>query len=272
MKRELKPDTLIPAAQAKLEELNLLLKQIQAEQNGLPEGKLSYSSWKNTAQYYYISPSDKKRKYLSKTKKDGLSLITKLAQKDYNSRFMKTIKKQISALNNFLENYKPAESKQVFLKLNKKQKPFVTNYTLSQEEYTNRWLSTPYEPKPFKTDTPKHFTTQGLQVRSKSEVLIAEFLYKNKIPFKYEQPLILNGTEIIHPDFTCLNPRTRKEYIWEHLGMMDNTDYLNKTLTRLELYNQNGYFQGKNLLTTMESPQHPLNAKIINRIIKEYLA
>jgi len=67
------------------------------------------------------------------------------------------------------------------------------------------------------------------KVRSKSEVIIADRLFINAIPYEYERGLIVKipktaecpETEMVwNPDFRVLNVRTGKEYIWEHFGRM----------------------------------------------------
>ena len=40
----------------------------------------------------------------------------------------------------------------------------------------------------------------------------------------------------LHPDFYCLNLRTRQEFAWEHFGMMDDPDYASTTAEKLRLY------------------------------------
>ena len=68
-------------------------------------------------------------------------------------------------------------------------------------------------------------TLRGERVRSKSEAMIADTLYRLKIPYKYECPLTIRrktgtsrNTKTIYPDFTCLNVRLRQEFVWEHFN------------------------------------------------------
>ena len=77
---------------------------------------------------------------------------------------------------------------------------------------------------------PLLFSENGERVRSKSEVIIADILKNNGIPYRYEYPVLINRN--IHPDFCCLNVRTRKEYFWEHFGKMDDIEYARQKLER----------------------------------------
>ena len=79
------------------------------------------------------------------------------------------------------------------------------------------------------------------RVRSKSEVIIADTLARHGVPYRYEYPLKLKSGRdgafrTIHPDFLCLNVRTRAEFYWEHFGLMDDPDYLERTLAFIRLF------------------------------------
>ena len=108
-------------------------------------------------------------------------------------------------------------------------------------------------------------------MRSKSEKIIADTLERRRIPYRYECPLELKGKRIIHPDFTVLNKRTKKEYYWEHLGMMDDKEYVVNAIKRLESMIQNGIFPGKKLIISVETKALSINISLIESIIKEYL-
>lgn len=69
-------------------------------------------------------------------------------------------------------------------------------------------------------------------------MIIADLLNKEGIPYRYEYPIQLNGVGWIYPDFTVLNVRLRKEYYWEHLGMMDDYSYAEKALQKISSYEQ----------------------------------
>ena len=101
--------------------------------------------------------------------------------------------------------------------------------------------------------------------------MIADLLAREQIPYRYECPLYLEGLGTIYPDFTVLNTRLRKELYWEHFGMMDDPEYAEKAIKKLDGYEQNGIFQGENLIVTYETKQTPLNQKMIIRMIENYL-
>ena len=134
-----------------------------------------------------------------------------------------------------------------------------------------KWLSIPYQGKSFDDHTPELYTTKGERVRSKSEIIIADSLMRADVPYRYECPLVLKGYGKVYPDFTVLNVKLRKELYWEHLGMMDDSEYVEHALQKIATYEQNGIFPGDNLILTYETKQNPVNQKIITLMIQRYL-
>jgi superfamily I DNA/RNA helicase len=102
---------------------------------------------------------------------------------------------------------------------------------------------------------------EGVKVRSKSEVIIANMLHERKIPFEYEKPLLPPDGSSFLPDFTInINGYT---WYWEHLGMLENSDYRDHWEEKQAWYEE--HFSGQ-LITTEESAQLSVdaNAKICN--------
>lgn len=102
-------------------------------------------------------------------------------------------------------------------------------------------------------------------------VAYADILNQEKIPYKYERPILLKGWGKVYSDFTVLNVSERREIYWEHLGIMDEPNYVEKALQKIALYQQNGIFPGKSLILTYETKKNPINQKSIRFMIKEYI-
>lgn len=103
-------------------------------------------------------------------------------------------------------------------------------------------------------------------MRSKSEKIITDYFFRNKIPYKYEKPLMLNGYSIVYPDFTLLSGKTNKEIYWEHQGRMDDPAYANVAINKIKTYEENGIFVGERLILTFETQSSVLNTGEISRI------
>ena len=82
-------------------------------------------------------------------------------------------------------------------------------------------------------DEPKYRCKSGLEVKSKAEREIANFLHENKIQFRYETKLIIGGIEV-HPDFFLEDAKL----ILEHWGM-DDAKYNKAKRKKEKLYREN---------------------------------
>ena len=133
------------------------------------------------------------------------------------------------------------------------------------------WESEIFSPMPFEEDASEIYTKKGERVRSKTERMIANTLYEHGIPYKYECPIIRNGKVISRPDFTVLNVRRRKQYYWEHFGMMDDMNYANGFVKKLATYAKNDIYLGENLISSYETSSITINEKDVETIIEKYL-
>jgi hypothetical protein len=107
-----------------------------------------------------------------------------------------------------------------------------------------------------------HESLSGDMLRSKSEVIIANMLHDNNIPFMYEQPLFAGDGTLRLPDFTIT--LAGKTHYWEHLGRLDLTDYVNEWKQKLAWYER--WFPGQ-LITTEEGTHlSRMAAKLIAKI------
>lgn len=80
-----------------------------------------------------------------------------------------------------------------------------------------------------------HVTSLGEKMRSKNEVLHAEVMYRNHIPFRYE-PVIHIGTITLILDFAAMRIRDAKFFYAEHCGMPHNKEYMARHKRKMELY------------------------------------
>lgn len=73
----------------------------------------------------------------------------------------------------------------------------------------------------------------------------------------------------IYPDFVLLYVAERKEYILEHLGMMDNPEYSIKAIRKINTYAQNGIYVGDRLLLTYETSQDPVDMRLLQKMLQK---
>ena len=259
--------------QKELEQLRLIIHRTVDRLSVAPNGSLELRNHHNGIRYQQKAwnPELKKpnRHYLSP---DEMDLIKALAQKGYDQRLLKAAQKQQDTIADFLDDYNPHALSDIYAALPDARKDLISAEVLDDETFAMNWEVVNYSPAPFQEGLPEFYSIRGERVRSKSEKIIADTLYAKHKPYKYEPPLrIIQGQKPWRPDFLVLNPRTRKEYIWEHFGMMDDPDYCNRNVRKLELYTQQGIFLGDKLILTMETSSNPLSTKTLDSIIQQYL-
>ena len=71
-------------------------------------------------------------------------------------------------------------------------------YAKSRLQAHKEWSEAPYRQSDKRPEGKDKITSRGLHMRSKSEVMIAELLYQYGIPFRYEEPLYIEGFMLSH--------------------------------------------------------------------------
>ncbi len=274
----LSPSTFLPQIESRIAELEDVLKTKQFAVKKNPSGLVRIVRQKNYLQFYKrSSPSDAQGTYMPRSQE---KLARILIQNDYDQKSIPSIQAEIKELKDFIKAYKEKCSDTVYQKLASTRQEVVTPLTLNDESYAAAWLKVEYRHKKIPEEAPQLFTDNNEQVRSKSEVIIANALKAAGVPYRYEFPLLVDRKAVdfydkdicqLHPDFYCLNLRTRQEFAWEHFGMMDDPEYAARATEKLELYAENGFFPGKNLIITMETSAKPLSSKLLKSVIKTYL-
>lgn len=107
---------------------------------------------------------------------------------------------------------------------------------------------------------------EGLLVRSKSEVIIANLLITTPIDFEYEREYKgKNGQKRI-PDFTFIDA-AGELIILEHLGMMSIPSYKSDWEKKLKFYEDNKFKLNENLFITTESETGGIDSIAIEKVI-----
>lgn len=256
-----------------LEEREKKLLQIKLEKEKalqhIVQGTLRISDSGNSTKYYHRrNTSDRSGVYIPEKERD---IARKLAQKEYDCKILGAVNKELKVIKKYLVGYPDMRAEQLYEKLHKERQKLIIPIEETEEQYLMKWQDYSYQGKGFDENVPEYFSDRGERVRSKSELIIADLLNKEFIPYRYECPICLNGMGKIYPDFTVLNVKKRKEYYWEHFGMMDDPAYVEKALQKIAAYELNGIFPGEGLLITYESRKNPLNQKVVKGIIHHYL-
>ena len=272
---------------------------------GTSDGCLRTVQSKGSFQYYKKMQSDEKYTYV---RKEDMEEARGLAQRKYAKDFLKAAQKAKEELKilNSIDPYKTLT--QVYDSMPIQRKAIVAPYIADKDSIIEKWkeekaamirdywinkssdnpidsirsekrfldnnksnISNILIPDHIFSEGNNFITEQGEIVRSKSEAIIADKLNLLKIPYFYEVPKFLNGIGYIKPDFTILNPFTLKEYYWEHFGLMDNPDYEENALHKIEIFSANGICLGCGLIISFETKIHPLDTSYISTMINTFL-
>lgn len=265
--KELTKDTLCMQARMRAKEIESYVKMLEQETKLLPKEKI-YSSSSHGSSQYHIVNTKKQKLYLSKK---HISKIADCVQREYNEKILAELGKELCALEYLEKNCKSRILEQIYLDMPEAKRIFVEPVISIDIEYVKAWQAVEYEHMGFAEDSPEYYTDKGERVRSKSEVIIANKLFSNGVPYRYEFPIYKDGRIVANADFLCLNVNTRKEYIWEHFGMMDNVEYANSAVKKIANFQKMGYYLGKNMIATFESNLCPQNTYLMEDMIKKYL-
>ena len=252
-------------------DLQRLIRLCKAWLSTAPKGTLRIStSHRKTYYYHYISSEAPNGKLLSPETDD--SLIKSLASKDYYLKVVSVAEKEIKAIDLLLKIKENQTLAMVYENLHPERQELVHPVEKTKEKELANWIAEPMPPA--EPESGKYYipTIRGELVRSKNEYLIANALYHEGIPYKYEYPYKAANGKVIHPDFYVRNPKTGYEYYWEHFGMMDDPDYVaNSFMYKIKLYAQGGLLPGKKLITTFSNKEHELTDQEISDVITMFL-
>lgn len=270
MQKYLKQTNLYEEARRRRDELLDARKVIEKRVQKYPPGSIHIVKTEKRIQFYIrTEPIDRTGKYISK--KEGPRIRTFL-QKRYDEATLKQLDREIANLERFLHNSDSFVDniRSIYSMESPEVKGYVRPLDLSDDDYIAEWLADPYVPKAMPDGITTYRTEQGEVVRSKSELNIANALYRNHIPYKYECPLVLSNGTLIYPDFTTLDVKTRHVRYWEHRGMMDDKEYARMAVLRNRAYVKEGYALGEDLIITEETQSHPLGTDDIMATIRRH--
>ena len=238
-----------------------------------PEGSLRVNgtSGRKNQFYQYISENRDMCAggiYLGKDKYD---VAKKLAQKGYDVKMLEWAKRAEYRLKNLIDCYEHNTPEIIYNNLSDIKREMVVPYYVPDDVFLENWIHKWVCDKNTYPKKDEIYSERGEQVRSKSEMIIADKLYFEGIPYVYEPEVILDDGERVYPDFAALNIRTRKEYFIEHFGRMDELGYCKKNIRKIEEYALSGYSLGDGLLATFETNGNMFDTRYLDVLVNRYL-
>ena len=242
----------------------LALLEEQEKQYVFPDGTLEIA--KNGQRYkwfkVHVKDGRKIRQYIPV--KDE-AIARDLALKKYYKRKKSAIINELKATKCYLR-YCPKELPDNLFYESPEYKRLLKGQVSSLPEDYNEWAYEDFDKNTQYAENLKVKTLRGDNVRSKSEAMIADALFRAGIPYRYECRLLLGGS-MIYPDFTIKDPYTGEVIIWEHFGLMDSMEYIQSFSWKMKTYAEHGYIPNRNLIMTFEDGEHPLGTAEVYEII-----
>ena len=246
-----------------------LLHKINRELNQVkPDNAKVKVSLKGNALQMYIKETNEDGlfgRYLPQSEKDRAVNIVK---GEYYGNLKETLENKLKFYEKGMKFLHKTKLSEVYRKLGKGKQKLVEPIELSDEQYRALWEQCEYEGKGFDEYAAEIYTERGERVRSKSEKIIADKLYRENIAYRYEYPLNLSNGVVVYPDFTILVEIRRRNIIFEHFGMMDNAEYSNNAISKMQMYGREGYVLGDNLFVTMETSTRPLDSRMLEGVVE----
>ena len=249
------------------------MEQLEQQLKSLPNGNLICARNGTDGRYikWYVDTGNGYR-YLPKSEK---ALARKLALRKLFSLQHNKLTQEYELLSRYDSFHKVNSYSNEMNHLLSEESPYfelISDYFHEPKnnfDSSEAWANEPYSKNQSHPEHLLHKSLSGEKLRSKSEVIIANALYMNRIPYHYECELTL-GDISLHPDFTILHPATSELFYWEHFGMMHNSVYRENTFQKLKLYSEHQIYPTDRLIATYESETLPLDSEKIQKIIEQY--
>lgn len=200
-------------------------------------------------------------------------LAEKLAQKSYAKKLATVIENEILALRQIEKNYDPDLKYEIYSRMSSERKALVKPYYVPAEVLLEQWEEEEWIKYEGYSEYLMYDTEHGEKVRSKSEVILANLFHQRRdiLRYRYEEELYLpKGDVTTHPDFTLYSMKHSKIVYWEHAGRMDDPQYADSFVRKMNSYIVNGIIPGDNLIVTYESMDTPLDIQVIKKLIAKY--
>lgn len=246
-----------------LKSLRKRISQLEAERKCMPEGALHVRR-RGDGLSCYVSAGGYKKSVPA-----GSETAETLARKRYLLRELVVLKFLAKGIAGVLEGAKgifKEETAKKELTFNRLPELF-TYIQLTGTKKERDWYARMSSAGDFRTEEKIYSTESGFDVRSMSERLIADTIYKFKLLFFYEPEIIIDG-ETFRPDFVILLPDGRV-FIWEHFGRMDNESYKKHAEYKIAKYREVGFHPQINLICTYGEDIR--DEALIERIVRERL-
>lgn len=248
-------------------ELGRLIRQLEKSIAAAPPGFAGNSTSHGSSQLYWTQNGNENRQYLGTEQNE---LAQKLVQKSYDRSCLVAARK-IEKRGPVNGKYCLAELVRIYERLSEKRQGLVNPYVMPTEEYVRRWNAVEYDMFTGYPQGKRYVTNTGVDVRSKSEMMIGNLLTDLGYSYRYEMPVDLPIGVQEYPDFMILDHYTREVILYEHFGRMDEESYRTRNLRKINYYLECGYRVGIDFMFSFESDTVAFNYRNVERTLTDFL-
>lgn len=209
-----------------------------------------------------------KKEHKKGIKKDRDRLF-RLVRKQYVTKAIALLDKDIKAIDTLLRWYKPADENSVMQGFIEKHPELTEGIYYGKMSYTD-WADQFEGNNDFHNDSLKSLAADGSKRRSLGEIVIGSRLDYYGIPYRFEAPI--DHPDIAYvPDFTIIRPRDGKTIYWEHLGKVNDREYLEYNKHKFDFYERYGIVPWDNLIVSFSQQDYGINEKLVDGLIHGWL-
>ena len=255
--------------QRMLQILSDLQTDLEEESKNFPEGNLYCYNSRGTRNYCERIPKGGNRK---KERRIGVGRdvhrLHMLVRKGYVKRAIPLIKKNVEICKDFLDRYNCVDENSVMNSFVQRFPELAT--LIYNDDINEEWENDYSRDKTLHAEDLKSLSADGTEMRSLGEIIISSRLKHYGIPYRYEAEIGHPDISYV-PDFTIKRPRDGKIIYWEHLGKVNDEDYLKKNKTKFDVYEMFGIVPWDNLIISYSQANGGINEKLIDSLIQGWL-
>ena len=172
----LSKDCLLPLLRERIAELSSVVAALSKRLSRAPIGVLNVSPHRGGFQYFRVTAkTGRKGEYIPEEK---MSLASAIAQRDYDVKMRAELQKLRGVLEKCVAKYDASVAENLYALLHPARRSLVTPLVYPDEDFVARWSAVKYAGRDFDADVPVLMTARGERVRSKSEIIIADALFR----------------------------------------------------------------------------------------------
>ena len=227
--------------------------------------------------YYYYSVKRSGSKTYDYLGASGHRIVKQVKEVRFLEEAIRRINRDLDLMKSLADGFLPFDPSHVNESLPAVYRCDVPPSSKLYEIEAGKWLSRRLEDqKHFPENYPEkknHRTSDGIWVKTVSEVTLYEMVKSAGLALIYELPLPMKDYgPPLYPDVTVLSPIDMKtEILIEYVGRLDLREYREEFARRIDRYIKSGYKIGVNLFFVFSDNEGHIDSMQIKKVIADIL-